>query len=155
MVHYIKVLQETYEAVSNRVGSFAIRCGDRNYEKGDLLVMQVVNEHGNCTGRSLVCRIMGSAPDVDVQCVEPSLSVLCVGKDPITTLEVWPETGEQYFAAYDGNGEDICDNHCRHPEDKTAEHCRDCFLQQLITKLGNLEYHMNLPLLDEEDADDE
>ena len=73
-----------------------------------------------------------------------SVSVVFIRKNPLTTLEVWAETGEEYYAVYGADGTDICESLCRNPEDKTAEHCDGCLMRQLINRLGDIEYWGNL-----------
>ena len=145
MTHYIKILPEYFNAVATGRKSFEVRCNDRKYTVGDRLIMQEVDEHGRLSGQSIVCKITYIFSDTEyVKEGYVVLSVVFIRKNPLTTLEVWAETGEEYYAVYGADGKDICESLCRHSEDKTAEHCDGCLLRQLINRLGDIEYWGNL-----------
>lgn len=145
MTHYIKILSEYFNAVATGRKSFEVRCNDRKYAVGDRLIMQEVDENGRLSGQSIVCKITYIFSDTEyMKEGYVVLAVVFIRKNPLTTLEVWAETGEEYYAVYGADGTDICESLCRDPEDKTAEHCDGCLMRQLINRLGDIEYWGNL-----------
>lgn len=147
MVHYIKILPEYYEAVISGRKTFEVRCNDRRYRVGDSLVMQEADDAGKLTGRSIVCKVTYIL--TDHKYVKDGFAILSIlpiawPNNPITVIDTWPETGEQYYAIYCDDGSDICENLCRHPEDKRAEHCIGCMMHEVINKLGFFEHWIDL-----------
>lgn len=58
MVHRLKLSDKFYEAVRTWKKNFEIRKNDRDFQVGDLVVLEEIDKDGRHTGRGLTRKIM-------------------------------------------------------------------------------------------------
>lgn len=57
MIHAVKCRSNYFKALQSGQKSFEVRKNDRDYKVGDLLGINEIDNGGNYTGKSLVCKI--------------------------------------------------------------------------------------------------
>lgn len=58
MNHELKILDKYFNEVKNGHKKFELRKNDRNYNIGDILILNEIDKNGNKTGRTLKRKIM-------------------------------------------------------------------------------------------------
>ena len=56
VTHSLKIKSEHYINIINGTKTAEIRCNDRNYQVGDILILNEIDEHSNFTGNS--CQVV-------------------------------------------------------------------------------------------------